>query len=168
MDQVCAAVGSASSSAATVLDRVFVYGGSKGRGLPTHAVHSRQRSFIQMLSFVVVMHVAWICNSLCCGAVVGTIGDDCCIVSFVVIERVMRLFSMISSFTLRTGCTLRGGCVCDGVGVAADDLVSTNLSKLRSLCLLLLLVMPFNAAIQSAMAHMILSAWVIVGLVMRL
>ena len=86
-----------------------------------------------MLDLVVVMRVAWICNSLCCGAALGTLGGDCCIASFVVIDRIMCLVPTISSFTLGTGCSLGGGCVCDAVGVAVGDLVTANLFNSRSL-----------------------------------
>ena len=160
LDRVRDACGAASSSAATIVDCVFVDGGPEGRGGPTRAACRHWRSFLLMLDLVVAMRVAWICNSLCCGAAFGTLGGDCCIFLFVVIERVMQLFSMISSSILGTGCTR--------VGVAVGDLVSTNLSRSRSLCLPLLLVMPFNTAVQSAIACMILSACVIVGLVVYL
>ena len=91
------------------------------------------------------------------------------VIAAVVIERVIRLFALNSSSTLRIGCaTLGGGCIGDVVGFDVGDLFSTNLSNSRSSCLPLLLVIPFHASIQSAMACMVFSAWVIVGLVMRL
>ena len=84
-----------------------------------------------------VVGVAWSCNSLCYGAALGTLGSDCCLASVVVIERMIRLFSLIPLSTFGTDCTtLGGGCVGDVVGVAVGDLVSTNLSNSHSLCLL--------------------------------
>ena len=121
-----------------------------------------------MLDLVVVMRVAWIFDSRCCAAVLGTLRGDFCIALFVPIERIIRLFSMTSLFTLRTGYTLGDACVCDGVRVVVGDLVSTNLSNSYSLCLPLLLLTPFNTAIQSAISCITLLVWVIVGLVKRL
>ena len=113
--------------------------------------------------------VASICNSLCCGAALDTLGSDCCIALVVIIERVIHSFLLIFLFTLGTGCTtLRGGCIGGGVGVAVGDLVSINLSNSYSLFLSLLLVTPVHTAIQLTIACMIFSAWVIVGLVMHL
>ena len=84
-------------------------------------------------------------------------------------DRVIRLVSLVSLSTLGTGwATLGDGCAGDVVGVEVGDLISTSLSNFRSSWLPSLFVMPFHAAIQSAIAFMILSAWVIVGLVMRL
>ena len=78
--------------------------------------------FLLMLYLVAV---TWVCNSLCCAAAFGTFGSDCGIALVIVIERVMRLFSLISSSTLGTGyTTLGGGCICDGVVVVVVAVVT--------------------------------------------
>ena len=112
--------------------------------------------FVFLLSDVAL---AWICSIVCWGAVVCTLGSDCFHTSFFVMDRVICLVSLVSLSTLGTGwATLGDGCVGDVLGVVAGDSISTSLSNSYSSRLPSLFVMPFHAAIQSAIAFMSLSA----------
>ena len=129
-DWVRAAGGTASSAATAFLDRVFVDGGSGGKGGPSLFAAWRCRRFFRFL--LADVSVTWICSALCLGAVVCTLGSDCCRALFVVMDCVICLVSLISLSTLGTGCaTLGDGCIGDVVGVKMGNLISTSLSNLR-------------------------------------
>ena len=165
-DLVRAAGGAASWAATAVLERVFAAGGSGSLGVSSSAALWRLRRFFRFLFADVA--IAFLSSALCWGGAACTLGSGCCGASFIVIDRVI-LLSLFSLFTLGTGwITLGDGCTGDVVGVEVGALFSTNLSNSRSSRLPSLLVIPFHALMHSAIAVIILSALVMVGLVIRL
>ena len=142
---------------------MFADGGSAGKGGHSSFAAWRRRPFFRFLLSDVAL--AWICSI----AVICTLGSDCFHASFVVIDCVICLVSLVSLSTLGTGwATLGDGCVGDVVGVEVGDSISTSLSNSCSSRLPSLFVLPFQAAMQSAIAFMSLSTWAIVELVMGL